>query len=401
MLKEDKINALKSERNIKQQLSVSQCLDIEKSFHLLNHLYQKAHDAIAVLDSELYIKMLNPSFIDVCFHIFGVNVQVGMNLGILLHERPDLKAKMMDAFQQAMQGHKTTVLIENHSHHLESYYFYEFILDAFDNQNAQQAGFILSIRNLTQFKLEERQQHKKHAELYAASTAIRLNVLVSAFAHEMSQPLTAIIAYGLSCPVIIKNTLQNELACKQILFPIEQIARQATQASEMIQNLKSVVDHNHFSVEELDINQLIQDTLSILNHEFFDFKIKMTLDLIDNMPKIKVNKIYMVQVILNLAQNSIESLKNLLDVKPELIIKTRMGRKYIVVHVMDNGPIVSDVSNDKIFKSYFTKKSEGSSSSMALGVCRFLVEAHGGKINLQKHAKNGAWYTVTLPIVSM
>ncbi|MDP3706266.1 MAG: ATP-binding protein [Legionellaceae bacterium] len=107
--------------------------------------------------------------------------------------------------------------------------------------------------------------------------------------------------------------------------------------------------------------------------------------------------IIQIMQIINLARNSIEALQITPDIKPELIIKTQKRNDHMVIHVIDNGPGISVEFEDQIFQSYFTTKPKG--TGIGLRVCKSLVEAHGGKINIQKHPKTGAWFTFTLPIL--
>ncbi|MDP3561541.1 MAG: ATP-binding protein [Legionellaceae bacterium] len=373
----------------------SKFFEINKSLNLLNNVFQQVNDAIAIIDSAYSVKMINHAFVQIFSRVFAIKIQVGMNLNIMLSDFPELKAKIIQASQDALAGNKATILFENITHDHALYYCYELIVDVFYNQHSTQYDLILYIRNLTELKLEERRQHKQQVEIYTASKVSTIGELTSAFAHEISQPLTAIIAYSRSC-LIIQNTLKHEKILKKILHPIEQIALQANHACEIIQNMKNFLGDHDFNVEETDINPLIQETLSILSYELLDFKLKITLNLTDNPPKIKVNKIHIMQIILNLARNSIEALQTTPDIKPELIIKTQERNEHMVIHVIDNGPGIPAEFEDKILHSFFTTKPKG--AAIGLRVCKSLVEAHGGSINIQKHTKNGAWFTFTLPI---
>ena len=154
--------------------------------------------------------------------------------------------------------------------------------------------------------------------------------------------------------------------------------------------------NGRFTVEETDINMLIKESLTILNYELLDIKLKITLNFTDYLPKIMINKIHIIQVILNLARNSIEALQSISAIDPELIIETRNVNNYIVVHIIDNGPGIHDEFQDTILKTYFTTKPQG--TGIGLGVCRSLIEAHGGELSINKHSKKGAWFTFTLPI---
>jgi two-component system sensor kinase FixL len=219
--------------------------------------------------------------------------------------------------------------------------------------------------------------------------------IASAFAHEVNQPLTALIAYSQSCLVIINNTSDYEKIGSKLLKPLKQIALRANLAVSIINNMKEFMKGHDFSLEDIDINTAILDTFAILKYELLDCKLKVILKLADDLPMIKANKIYIMQVILNLVRNSMEALQEVSHIYPELIVETSASNHNIAVHVIDNGPGILPELRSKILNSYFTTKPQG--TGIGLGICRSLIEAHGGALSVRDQ-DSGAWFTFTLPI---
>ena len=212
--------------------------------------------------------------------------------------------------------------------------------------------------------------------------------LVSIFVHEINQPLMAIIAYSRSCLLLIKNKQDyNEL-----LLPLENIAHQAQHAGETIHAMNKFIRDEHSDREEADINIIIKQSISILNDDLLDVKLKITLNLMSGLPKITINKIHIMRIILNLARNSIEALQSALCPNPELVINTRILNDSIVVCVIDNGPGISAEFKHKILNTSFTTKPHG--SGIGLRICQSLIEANGGKLSVQDNGdNNGAWFS--------
>ena len=127
-----------------------------------------------------------------------------------------------------------------------------------------------------------------------------------------------------------------------------------------------------------------------------DFKLKISLNLIDTLPLVVANKTHIMQVISNLVQNSVEALQTASVVNPELLIETSKTDDYIHVHVRDNGPGILSKYKNKILNTYFTTKARG--TGLGLGICRTLIEEHGGKLIIKEHQEKGAWFIFTLPI---
>ena len=196
------------------------------------------------------------------------------------------------------------------------------------------------------------------------------------------------------------NSINNQLDLKKsgadLMAPLEQIALQGEHAGAIIHSIKNLMREGNLYPEETDVNELIKETLSILNYEVLDTQLKITLNLMDDLPHIMTNKTQIMQVISNLSRNSIEALHNASEINPELRIETSVSEGHIHVHVRDNGPGIPYELKSKILNTYFTTKLGG--TGLGLGICRTLIEEHCGKLIVQEHEEQGAWFMFTLPI---
>jgi len=382
--------------NTNSRASTQQLIQLQQSLNLTNYLFHLSSDAIAALDKELYVITLNQSFCDLFSMVFTTKIDIGMSLIMALSDFPDLKAKIINACQEALLGNKTYVMIENHRNKNEIYYCYEISINSLFNQYYQKNELIIRIKNLTEYKLQERQQFKQQADIAQSSRTSAMGEMASALAHEINQPLTAIIAYSRSCLFLLNNKSDHKKTSNELLLPLEQIAFQAEHAGQIIHNIKKFMREGHFYPEETNLNLLIKETLSLLDYELLDFKLKITLNLMDDLPLIMTNKTHMMQVISNLARNSIEALQYAFEDNPELLIETCKLDNHIHVHVRDNGPGIPQEFKNKILNTYFTTKPQG--TGLGLGICRTLIEGHGGKFIVQEHDEQGAWFIFSLPI---
>lgn len=398
LIKEDLIHLSISDIT-NNRMRENQLAQLEQSLNLTQYLFQSSKDAIAALDSKLYVIALNRSFSELFAEVFTTKIDVNMSLIMALSSFPILKAKIMGACQEALSGNKSCVIIENHRNEDQIYYYYEISISSLFNQSYQKNELIIQIRNLTEHKLQEKQQLKQQADIAQSSKTRAMGEMASALAHEINQPLTAIIAYSRTCLFIINNKSDQNKTDNELLAPLEKIALQAEHAGEIIHSIKNFMREGSAPPEKTDINCLIKDTLSILNYELHAIKLKITLNLMDDLPQIMTNKTHIMQVILNLAQNSLEALQTAGQENPELLIETCKSKHYIHIHVRDNGPGIADECKDKILNTYFTTKPQG--TGLGLGICKTLIEEHAGQLKIQEHEGRGAWFIFTLPIRSV
>ncbi len=374
----------------------NQNFELRKSINSINTLFQGASDALAALDKDLNIILINELFATKFSKIIAGKITNGMNLNRVLTDIPVLKSRILTACESAFEGKTTKILIENQIKHVDVYYCYELSIHSIYNEDNQKQELIFRIKNITDYKLEERMHLKQQSEIAQSSRLSTMGEMAAALAHEINQPLTAISAYSRSCILTLNGNYKEKQTKENLLTQLEKINDQSELAGEIIHNMKTFMREGHFTTEETDINQLIQETLTIFQYELFDYKLNITCHLMDDLPNIMTNKIHIMQVILNLARNSVEALRSIEEKNPELTIKTSQCDQFITVHIYDNGPGIPEEHREKILNNYFTTKRKG--TGIGLGICRTLIEEHGGLLTLQPQNKKGAWFTFTLPI---
>jgi len=239
-------------------------------------------------------------------------------------------------------------------------------------------------------KLAEEKIQQQREELLHVTRVGKLAEFVSSLAHEISQPLTAILSYAQAAQRMFKG---REPQLQEIL---QYIINDDQRAAEVIRRLRVLLKKTKPTFESLDINTLIKDTVTlIMTHITVRNKVvKFELD--NNLPSIHGDRIQLQQVLLNLISNSLEAMDEKSD-SCELLIKTlRKDADMIMVEVKDSGCGIPAENMINIFTHFFTSKEEG--LGMGLSISRSIVEAHGGCLDAKNNPDHGATFYFTIPV---
>lgn len=372
----------------------SQQIQLNQSLETFKNLLHHVSDPIATLDKEFYFKIINSSFIRFFSRVFAIKICSGMNFLTLVSDISEYKQKLINACHQAQSGKETTIIIENINEHYNAIFCFELNFNPVYNPNSQNTEIILLVKDLTEFYLRKKLKMEEQSKL---AHAIRLNTMegmASALAHEINQPLTAIFLYAQTALLRIQKNDQSNKLDNDLSSFLDKIISQTQLASNVMSRMKSFIHQDENISEETDINVLIQDAMIFLNYELTHSKLKINLNLAEELPHLSINRIQVMQVILNLARNSIEAMQEETNSSPELTIQTKNIAGYVEIHVRDNGPGITPELRDRMLHSYFTTKPQG--TGLGLTMCRNFVEAYGGKLYV-KESEVGAWFIFTLP----
>lgn len=372
-----------------EKLNDRKIVELKKKFNSLNNIFQNIPSAIAILDDNFYLKMLNQSFVRAFFKVFSCKVNVNDRLIDFLADFPELKNKITAVFNQAFRGQRNFIIVESKTLKSDAYYCYEFHF-FMPEKSTGKNEIIFKIKDLSQARLKDYQDGKQRAEIERVSRFNIMGELTSALAHEINQPLTAIKAYTRSCLKKIRGSDEHPLE-----FPLKQIERQAEHAGEVIHKMRNFKEGTLY-LEQTSINYLIRKTIGFLYHDLA--RLKFNFNFVNNIPSTMVDRVKIMQVILNLGRNSIEALKGAAVENPEITLSTHLNNDYIEVYFQDNGPGIPAEIHDKILHSYFTTKPQG--TGLGLSICRTIVLAHGGGLSVSK-VPQGACFVFTLPVTQL
>jgi PAS domain S-box-containing protein len=232
---------------------------------------------------------------------------------------------------------------------------------------------------------------EQREELLHVTRVGKLAEFVSSLAHEISQPLTAILSYAQAAQRLLKD---REPQLQEIL---QYIINDDQRAAEVIRRLRYLLKKTKPAFEPLDINVLIKDTVTLIMPHITAKNIAIEFNLNNKLSSIQGDRIQLQQVILNLISNSLEAMDSSNDSRELLISSSLQNTDMILVEVKDSGCGITAENMKKIFSHFFTSKLDG--LGMGLSISRSIVEAHGGRLEAKNNPDRGTTFYFTIPII--
>ena len=262
------------------------------------------------------------------------------------------------------------------------------------NPDGTFAGYIGSCIDVTEQRRAEEQLHQAHEDLARVTRTQAMGELAAAIAHEVNQPLTAIITNGNFSLRHLEGANPNP---EELRAAITEIVNDGTRASAVISRIRGLLLKGTSRRTELEINQIIQEVTILLRHELSRNRVSLRTDLAADLPRVAGDAVQMQQVLINLIMNAVEAMTTSTDRTRELLISSARSPEGVLVQVRNSGPGIEPEVADRIFEPFFTTKAEG--IGMGLSISRSIIESHGGRMSLVP-ASLGALFQFTLPVNS-
>jgi len=244
-------------------------------------------------------------------------------------------------------------------------------------------------RKRAEAALQEAQDKLAHV-----TRAVAMGELAAAIAHEVNQPLTAIVTNANFSLRQLKGSTAN---LDELRTAIAEIVNDATRASAVISRIRGLLVKGSPRRTELDVKEITQEVIILLRHELTRNRISLRADFAPNLPRVPGDPVQLQQVLINLVVNAIEAMRTSTGRPRELHIRLEKNAHGILVQVQDSGPGIAPELADRIFEPFFTTKTEG--IGMGLSISRSIIESHGGQLSLASDSR-GALFQFILPVDS-
>jgi PAS domain S-box-containing protein len=250
------------------------------------------------------------------------------------------------------------------------------------------------VLDLTERKHVEGALRDAQANLAHVIRVTTLGEMAASIAHEVNQPLAAVVANAEACLRWLDRGTPDLDAVRR---SVEWVIDDGNRASEVIRRVRSLANKTEIEKVPLDVNDVVRETIPLVQRELISHQVSLRMELAPALPMILGDRVQLQQVIINLVMNGAEAMQSVTDRPRELVIRSGQDEtQQVLVGVTDCGVGISVEHADRLFNPFFTTKSSG--MGMGLSICRSIMEAHGGRLWATANVPHGATFQFILPV---
>jgi C4-dicarboxylate-specific signal transduction histidine kinase len=239
----------------------------------------------------------------------------------------------------------------------------------------------------------EQALREAQAELAHVTRVTMLGEMTASIAHEVNQPLAAVIANADACLRWLGRETPDLAGARR---SAEWVINDAIRASEVIRRVRALANKTDMEKLPLDLNDVVEEVIVMVQREISSHGVSLRMEL-GSALFVLGDRVQLQQVIINLVMNGIEAMQHVTDRRRELVIRSRQDEtQHALVSVTDCGDGISAEHASRLFNAFFTTKSSG--LGMGLSICRSIVEAHGGRLSAFGNEGHGATFQFVLPL---
>lgn len=249
------------------------------------------------------------------------------------------------------------------------------------------------LHDITERIEAEEQQRAMFAEHAHASRVVALGEMASGIAHEINQPLTAIVSYADASRKLIDSGRYDP---ETLSHALKEISGQGQRAGGIIRRLRDFVRKKAPSRSSADVNELVRTAAAFTHHDVERYGIDLELNLEPKTLYAEVDRLQIEQVVLNLIRNSIDAINESQSRDGRVQVSTRLDGDTVSILVKDNGPGIKPSEYGNVFDAFYTTKDTG--TGLGLSISHLIVETHGGSLTFRPNEEDtGVTFVLTLP----
>lgn len=313
----------------------------------------------------------------------------GQNFVEILREGDEMAAQLARALDEVVEGKRNSLATE---YRYETSRETRWVEIHAESLHAQQHGAVVAVTDITERKKSEAENAQNRQTAWHLNRVAALGELTASLAHEINQPLAAILNSAEAAAMLLKRPAPD---IEESLEAISDIIEDDKRAGAVIRKMRSLLKPNYEGTQSIDLDATVRETLRLVVSEA---RLRhVTLHHVPNpgLPPIAADPTQLQQVILNLVTNGIESAEAMPDNRTVEIRTSHSSADGMqVLEVCDSGLGIAPEKLGTIFEPFYTTKREG--LGLGLAICRSIVESFGGKISAETNEAGGATFRVTL-----
>lgn len=253
---------------------------------------------------------------------------------------------------------------------------------------------LLLATDITERKRNDAQFRQQQEKIEATARFVAMGEMASTLAHELNQPLAALVNYNMGC---VRRLRSGNWSQPELLETIEKAAAQAERAANVLQRVRAFVARRAPHLVACDLNSIVRGLGPMLLAEAEQGSAELLLELAERIPPVRCDPLLLEQVVLNLVRNGLEAMHDTPPAGRRLTIRSRLENGLVVFDFIDRGRGIDPQLEARLFTPFFSTKPQG--TGLGLHICRSIIEAHGGRIWATRNGDAGTTFHFTLDVL--
>ena len=231
-----------------------------------------------------------------------------------------------------------------------------------------------------------------------ATRVMTMGEVASSIAHEVNQPLGAIINYANACLRILRGGSGDLTG---VMTALSAVVKDAERAAAVIARVRALAKKSPPEMVAVEVSDIVSDVVALVRRELTERRIELITELYSDLAPILGDRVQLQQVLLNLVMNSIEAMRNVREDQRQLFVGARShvqeDKRFVLITVRDSGAGLKSAEISRLFETFYTTKADG--MGMGLAISRSIVEGHGGRLWAKPSTGQGATFQFTVPAI--
>ena len=312
------------------------------------------------------------------------------------HIHPDDRPRILDAHNRLNDGTVDRLAVEyRYLHSQRGLMWIDHLASVLGRNDAARATHTIGVlRDITEQRRTEMEALELRSKLAHSGRVTLLGQLASALAHELSQPLGAILRNAEAAELMLQEPAPDLVELRAI---VADILSDDQRAGKVIDRLRSLLKRRSLDLQPVELDGVIAEVLSLVRTDAAARHVKLASAAAPELPRVRGDRVHLQQVLLNLLVNAMDALAGVATNDRCIRVSARQAEASMVeVRVCDDGPGIPGDSPERLFEPFFTTKPNG--MGMGLAVSKTILEAHHGRIWAENRPEGGACFCFTVPV---